>query len=267
MIAESLPPLFDIGANLLDDQLSINFDNIVHNAKKNNIQKIIITSSSLEDTYRAKELIIREPGILYTTVGFHPHNAKLFKNEHLDAMREMCNQDYVVAIGECGLDYKRNYSSKEDQINCFKKHLELATDIDLPMFLHEREAHNDFIILLKEYAHLIEDIVVHCFTGNKESLMNYLDLGCYIGITGWITDPRRGYHLHDIIKYIPSDRLMIETDSPYLMPFIEDTNKSKYNEPSNLVYVLEAIANILEKDKHMLAKELYNNSCRFFNIV
>ena len=170
MIAESLPPLFDIGANLLDDQLSINFDNIVHNAKKNNIQKIIITSSSLEDTYRAKELIIREPGILYTTVGFHPHNAKLFKNEHLDAMREMCNQDYVVAIGECGLDYKRNYSSKEDQINCFKKHLELATDIDLPMFLHEREAHNDFIILLKEYAHLIEDIVVHCFTGNKEKL-------------------------------------------------------------------------------------------------
>jgi len=108
--------------------------------------------------------------------------------------------------------------------------------------------------------------VVHCFTGNKASLKSYLDLGCYIGLTGWITDPNRGYHLHEIIKYIPDDRLMIETDSPYLMPFSDSISNKKYNEPSNLIYVLEAIASILNKDKNTLAKQLYKNSCTFFNI-
>ena len=134
------------------------------------------------------------------------------------------------------------------------------------MFLHEREAYSDFVVLLKEHIHLIEDVVVHCFTGDKKSLESYLDLGCYIGITGWITDPKRGYHLHDLIKYIPSDKLMIETDSPYLMPFNYPISNKKYNEPSNLIYVLDAIAGILKKDKNILAKEIYNNSCRFFNI-
>ena len=181
-------------------------------------------------------------------------------------MLELCEHDYVKAIGECGLDYKRNYSSKNDQINCFTKHLELATSIDLPMFLHERDAHDDFIILLKEYSHLVEDIVVHCFTGDKKSLSSYLDLGCYIGITGWITDPNRGYHLHDLISYVPSDKLMIETDSPYLMPFNSPIKNNRYNEPSNLIYVLDAVASILQKDKNILAEEIYNNSCRFFNI-
>ena len=134
------------------------------------------------------------------------------------------------------------------------------------MFLHEREAYSDFLILLKEYVHLVEDVVVHCFTGDKKSLESYLDLGCYIGITGWITDPKRGYHLHDLIKYIPSDKLMIETDSPYLMPFNYPISNKKYNEPCNLIYVFDAIASILKKDKNILAKEIYNNSCRFFNI-
>jgi TatD DNase family protein len=136
----------------------------------------------------------------------------------------------------------------------------------MPMFLHEREAHKDFLKLLKEYIPKIEDVVVHCFTGDKISLKNYLDLDCYIGITGWITDPKRGSHLHDIIKYIPSDKLMIETDSPYLIPFYDEIENKKYNEPSNLVYVIDAISNILKKDKTLLSKELYNNTCKFFNL-
>jgi TatD DNase family protein len=134
------------------------------------------------------------------------------------------------------------------------------------MFLHEREAHEDFLKLLREYIHKIEDVVVHCFTGDKASLKKYLDLDCYIGITGWITDPKRGLHLHDILKYIPSDKLMIETDSPYLMPYYDQIENKKYNEPSNLIYVLDAISNILKKDKSLLSKELYNNTCKFFNL-
>ena len=233
-MANSVTPLFDIGANLLDSQLSKNFHEVITRSKENNIRKIIITSSHIDDTYQAKELIDREPDLLYTTVGFHPHNAKDFKDSHIDKMLELCEHDYVKAIGECGLDYKRNY--------------------------------DDFIILLKEYSHLVEDIVVHCFTGDKKSLSSYLDLGCYIGITGWITDPNRGYHLHDLISYVPSDKLMIETDSPYLMPFNYPIENKRYNEPSNLIYVLDAVASILQKDKNILAEEIYNNSCRFFNI-
>ena len=265
-MADTPGPLFDIGANLLDSQLIKNFDSIVSKSIENNIRKIVITSSHINDTYEAKKLIDQHPDILYTTVGFHPHNAKDFSESHLEKMMELCKHEYVKAIGECGLDYKRNFSRKDDQIHCFIKHLELATLIDLPMFLHERDAYNDFVILLKDHIHLIEDVVVHCFTGNKKSLKSYLDLGCYIGITGWITDPKRGYHLHDLIKYIPSDKLMIETDSPYLMPFNYPVSNKKYNEPSNLKYVLDAIASILKKDKNILAKEIYNNSCRFFNI-
>ena len=117
------------------------------------------------------------------------------------------------------LDYKRNYSSKEEQISCFKTP-RTGNNTSMPIFLHERDAHSDFYIL-KEYIDLIEDAVVHCFTGDKKALESYLDLGCYIGITGWITDPTRGYHLHDMIKYIPTDKLMIETDALYLMPFNE----------------------------------------------
>ena len=109
-------------------------------------------------------------------------------------------------------------------------------------------------------------MVVHCFTGDKASLKKYLDLDCYIGITGWITDPKRGAHLHDILKYIPSDKLMIETDSPYLSPVYDEIENKKYNEPSNLVYIIDAISNILKKDKSLLSKELYNNTCKFFNL-
>tara|TARA_Y100000389_G_scaffold204577_1_gene258105 strand:+ start:4770 stop:5576 length:807 start_codon:yes stop_codon:yes gene_type:complete len=265
-MANNVEPLFDIGANLLDRQLFKNFNEIVSKCKTNNIKKIIITSSHIDDTYKAKELIDREPDLLFTTVGFHPHNAKDYKDEYYERMVELCNLDYVKAIGECGLDYKRNYSNKNDQLYCFQKHLELATEINLPMFLHERDAHFDFSKILKEYIHQVEDVVVHCFTGDKTTLEDYLDMGCYIGLTGWITDPNRGHHLHDIIKYIPSNKLMIETDSPYLMPYSYNIDRNKYNEPSNLVYVLDAVSCILKKDKRLLANELYNNTCKFFNI-
>jgi len=258
--------LIDIGANLLDQKLYKNFDSVIQKSKDNNLKKIIITSSCIEDTHAAKVLIDKEPELLCTTVGFHPHNAKDYNDNHYDEMLKLCNLGYVKAIGECGLDYKRNYSSKIDQLYCFKKHLDLACELNMPMFLHERDAHQDFLKLLKEYINKIEDVVVHCFTGDKQSLKNYLDLDCYIGITGWITDPKRGSHLHDIIKYIPSNKLMIETDSPYLMPYNFDIKNKKYNEPSNLIYILETISNILKKDKSLLAKEIYNNTCKFFNL-
>ena len=265
-MANNPQPLIDIGANLLDKNLYQNIDSIIQKSKSNNVEKIIITSSHINDTKEAIKLIHKEPNMFYTTVGFHPHNAKDYKDHYYDEMDNMCNLPEVKAIGECGLDYRRNYSSPIDQIYCFRKHLDLACNNNLPMFLHEREAHDDFLILLKEYIHKIENVVVHCFTGSKQELENYLDLGCYIGITGWITDPKRGYHLHDIIKYIPSDKLMIETDSPYLLPFDYSITNKKYNEPSNLIYIMDAISKILKKDKKVLSSEIYNNTYDFFNL-
>tara|TARA_B100000900_G_scaffold238379_1_gene202506 strand:- start:754 stop:1560 length:807 start_codon:yes stop_codon:yes gene_type:complete len=259
-------PLIDIGANLLDKQLLKNFNIVIDKSKKNNIKNIIITSSHIDDTRKAKELIDKEPNYLYTTVGFHPHNAKEYQDKYYSEIQDLCALDYVKAIGECGLDYKRNYSTKKQQMYCFQKHLELATEINLPMFLHERDAHYDFLNLLRQYINQIEDVVVHCFTGNKESLENYLDMGCYIGLTGWITDPKRGYHLHDIIKYIPDDRLMIETDSPYLLPFCDDITNKSYNEPSNLIHIANEISRILKKDKEKLLLQIYTNTCKFFNL-
>ena len=265
-MANKTAPLIDIGANLLDKQLHKNFDSIIDRSKKNNITNIVITSSNINDTHQAKELIDKEPGYLFTTVGFHPHNAREYQDNHYSEMEDLCKLDYVKAIGECGLDYKRNYSTKKQQIYCFQSHLELASQITLPMFLHERDAHFDFVNLLRQYINKIEDVVVHCFTGNKNSLKKYLDLDCYIGITGWITDPNRGIHLHDIIKYIPHDRLMIETDSPYLLPFSDSIKNKSYNEPCNLIFVLDEISRILKKDKKELSSQIYTNTCRFFNI-
>lgn len=258
-------PLIDIGSNLLDKQLIKNINSIVSNCRRNNIEHVIITSSHIDDTTNAKFLIDEYPNMFSTTVGFHPHNAKYYKESYYQQMLRLSKEDFVVAIGECGLDYRRNYSEPKDQLQCFIRHLDLAVECNLPMFLHEREAHKDFIILLREYINQIENVVVHCFTGDLESLKNYLDIDCYIGITGWITDPNRGYHLHDIIRYIPHDRLLIETDSPYLMPFSYEIDNKKYNQPSNLIYVLDFISKILKKNPNDLASQLYNNTIEFFN--
>ncbi len=265
MVSNPIEPLIDIGSNLLDKQLLKNIDSVVSNCKKNNIKHIVITSSRIEDTTEAKSLINKYPEMFSTTVGFHPHNAKFYKESSYNQMLQLAKEDYVVAIGECGLDYRRNYSEPKDQVLCFKRHLDLATNINLPMFLHEREAHEDFIGMLREYISQIENAVVHCFTGDLKALKNYLDIDCYIGITGWITDPKRGYHLHDIIKYIPEDRLLIETDSPYLMPFSYKIKNKKYNEPANLIYILDFISKIMKKKSDELASQLYNNTCNFFN--
>ena len=265
-MAKNVLPLIDIGANLLDKKLFQNIDTIIQNCKSNNIEKIIITSSHINDTREAIEFMQKEPDMFFTTVGFHPHNAKDYEDQYYDEMNNLCKFPQVKAIGECGLDYRRNYSNPVDQIYCFRRHLDLACINNLPMFLHEREAHNDFLMLLKEYIHKIENVVVHCFTGTKKDLKNYLDLGCYIGITGWVTDPKRGMHLHDIIKYIPADKLMIETDSPYLLPFNYPIKNKKYNEPCNLIYILDAISQILKKDKTVLANEIYTNTNNFFNL-
>ncbi|MEC9205823.1 MAG: TatD family hydrolase [Pseudomonadota bacterium] len=258
--------LIDIGANLTHDQLFKKIPSIIKKFKASHVQKVIITSSNIHDTEIALDLIKKFPNVFYTTVGFHPHNAKDFEENDIEKMKVLTNNSNIVAIGECGLDYYREYSPKKQQIECFEKQLDLCSKIDLPIFLHERGSHNDFYSMVKEYINKIDNCVVHCFTGTKNELLKYVDLGCYIGITGWITDLERGSHLHDIIKLIPEDKLMVETDSPYLMP--KNINKSydTLNEPAYLPYIVEVISKCLNKDIEYVCGKTYENTKRFFKI-
>tara|TARA_Y100000748_G_scaffold250122_1_gene215136 strand:+ start:2297 stop:3088 length:792 start_codon:yes stop_codon:yes gene_type:complete len=258
--------LIDIGANLTHPELYDHLDKIVDNILSSDTELVIITSSNIQDAEIALEIINRYPKIFFTTIGYHPHNAKDFRPEHIYEIKKYCKQNKVIAIGECGLDYYRKYSSVEQQIFCFENHLMIAKDNNMPVFLHERHAHNDFIDILKKYKDNIDKAVVHCFTGNKNELEAYLDLGCYIGITGWISDLDRGRHLHNLMKYIPKDKLMIETDSPYLIPKNLPFKHDGINQPSYLNYVAETIAECLNKDITYIKDISIENTKRFFSL-
>jgi TatD DNase family protein len=258
--------LIDIGANLTHPELNKKIDVIVDNIKSANIEKVIITSSNIQDTKEALKIINKYPDLFYTTVGFHPHNAKDYSSNYVAEIETLLNNKKVLALGECGLDFYRKYSTKEEQIFCFEQHLEIANTIKKPVFLHERHAFKDFSNILNKYKDGLCKYVVHCFTGTKEELKKYIDMGCYIGITGWITDESRGKHLHEIIKYIPEDRLMIETDSPYLIPHNINSKHDGINEPSYLTYVAETIAKCLNKDINYVKDITLRNTKLFFNI-
>ena len=258
--------LIDIGANLTHPELYNQLDKIVENLQIADIKKVIITSSNLGDTKTALDIINLYPNLFYTTVGFHPHNAKDFSLSDIDKMHDYSKDKNIVAIGECGLDYYREYSTKEQQIYCFEEQLSIAESLELPLFLHERHAHKDFAKILKSHINKIKNSVVHCFTGTKNELKTYLDMGCYIGITGWISDTNRGKHLHDLLEYIPEDRLMIETDSPYLIPHNLPFKHNGINEPSFLNFVAQTIAECLNKDINTIKEITYRNTKRFFSI-
>lgn len=258
--------LIDIGANLTHPELYNQLDKIVENLKTADIKKVIITSSNLGDTKTALDIINLYPDLFYTTIGFHPHNAKDFSLEDIDKIHEYGKDKKIVAIGECGLDYYREYSTKEQQIYCFEEQLSIAESLKLPLFLHERYAHKDFTKILKSHINKIKNCVVHCFTGTENELKVYLDMGCYIGITGWISDTNRGKHLHDLLEYIPEDRLMIETDAPYLIPHNLPFKHNGINEPSFLNFVAQTIAECLNKDINVIKEVTYNNTKKFFSI-
>ena len=264
---KSRPPFIDIGVNLTHDQLLDNIDKVINDMIDANVNNAIITSSCIDETYKALEIIDKYPSIFYTTVGFHPHNAKEFKESNISIIKKLLENKHVVAIGECGLDFYREYSTKREQVNCFENHLSLASETKKPLFLHERDAFNDFYDMLKNHCDNLQNFVVHCFTGNKSNLIKYLDLGAYIGLTGWLTDTNRGSHLKDIIKFIPHDRIMIETDAPYLIPHNMNFKHDGMNKPAYLPYVAEAVALSMDLELNYLSTITIENTKKFFNLI
>ena len=252
--------MFDIGANLTSSHFSKDLDAVVNDSFTAGVEKICVTSSNLDEVKNAKKITEKYEN-LYYSVGFHPHNAKDFKIEFLKDMSIYLDDPKAICLGEMGLDFNRNFSSKEEQILCFESQLSLANSINKPLFLHQRDAHEEFLNVLDNYE-FNQKLIVHCFTGNLSELEDYLKRDFYIGITGWVCDLKRGLELRECINHIPQDKLLIETDSPYLSP----RKKIRRNEPKFLIDVAEEVATLRQETKESIIKSSYENSLNFFNL-
>jgi len=257
--------LVDIGANLAHDSFDDDRDAVLERAAAAGIAQLVITGSSDDSNVAALELARSHPGRLFSTAGVHPHHASDYTSDSDALIRKLCVEDGCVAVGECGLDYFRNFSPREAQLDAFRAQLAIAADNALPVFLHQRDAHDDFVEVLEPMLPKLGRAVAHCFTGEGESLREYLAMGLYIGITGWICDERRGRHLHDIVGIIPDDRLMLETDAPYLMPrSLQPKPATRRNEPMHLAEVLRVVAEARGQDEAHVAATSTANARRFF---
>jgi TatD DNase family protein len=229
---------------------------------------MIVTGTDIHHSRLALELNHRYPDTLLTTAGVHPHQASEFDNNTTAVLRGLCVKAPVVAVGECGLDYNRNYSAPEAQRQAFEAQLQLACELRLPVFLHQRDAHDDFVSMLKDYRKELPGAVAHCFTGNVNEALEYVDMGMYIGITGWICDERRGADLQHAVREIPVDRIMLETDAPYLLPrdLKQVPVQKRRNEPCFLPHICKVTAACMGIDQSRLADNALQNTCRFFAI-
>ncbi len=260
-------PIIDIGANLAHDSFDDDRDAMMQRAADAGVATMIVTGSSDESNRRAAALAEASPGVLYSTAGVHPHHASDYNDDSDALIRSLAGRDVVVAIGECGLDYFRNFSPREAQLAAFRRQLEIAKETGLPVFLHQRDAHDDFVEVLEPALPDLSRAVAHCFTGEHESLREYLAMGLYIGVTGWICDERRGRHLYEIVDVVPDDRLLVETDAPYLLPrTLQPKPKTRRNEPMHLPEVVRVVADARGQSVEHVARITTENARRFFNL-
>jgi TatD DNase family protein len=259
------PTLVDIGLNLAHDSFDHDRDHVVATATAAGVRYMVITGSTLDSSRAAIELARAAPDRFRATAGIHPHHAREFHAGDVATLRALLLEPAVGAAGECGLDYFRNFSPHEDQERVFRQQLALAAELGKPVFLHQRDAHDAFLAILREFRGRLPAGVAHCFTGDERELRDYLDLDLSIGITGWICDERRGHHLRELVRAIPADRLMIETDAPYLMPRdLRPKPQSRRNEPKYLPHILATVAACRGEPAEVLAEVTTRNALRFF---
>lgn len=253
---------YDIGLNLFCRQFP-EPDKIIQNAMESNVC-CILTGTNPKENQKIDNFVKTHP--VYGTAGIHPHNADKATQQDFALIEKLISENpKIVAVGECGLDYDRMFSTKENQIRCLEKHIVLAEKLGKPLFLHERSATEDFTKRFKKHKELCEKSVVHCFTGNKETLERYLSMGFSIGITGWICDDRRAKELRDAVRIIPLDRILIETDAPYLTPK-NVPGLDRTNVPQNILYVAKELAKYMKISEEDLIKHAKQNTERLFHI-
>jgi len=259
--------VIDIGINFTDKVFSKDLPECILSAHAADVTQMIVTGTDIEGSQQAAQLAEAHPESLYSTAGVHPHHAKDWQPSDYESLKKLAQSDNVVAIGEAGLDFNRDFSPRADQEKVFEQHIELAIETGKPMFLHERDAFERFHPIIKQYRDSLSSVVVHCFTGSKEALFAYLDLDLHIGITGWVCDERRGQHLLPLISEIPEHRLMIETDAPYLLPRnIRPKPKSRNNEPAYLPWVVEKLSECTGKSIEQIASQTTLTSESFFRL-
>jgi TatD DNase family protein len=255
--------LLDIGINLTHESYRSDLAAVMERAAHAGVTRMIVTGSSVAGTHEALALVHSHPDVLRCTAGVHPHHASELDAAQLRELATLAKAHDVVAVGECGLDFFRNFSPREAQLHAFRAQLELARELRKPVFLHQRDAHDDFLAVLHDFRDLAG--VAHCFTAGPDEARAYLDLGLHIGITGWICDERRGLHLREVVRMVPADRLLIETDGPYLLPRdLRPKPESRRNEPAYLPHILSAIAAARGETADSLAERTTQNALTLF---
>ena len=295
--------MIDICANLAHESFDADRNAVLERAWAAGVEAIIVTGSSADSSRKALKVARnyspspcgrglgggasfanplpqslpaggREVPALYATAGLHPHHASDWDAEHAALFRELAQQPEVVALGEFGLDYNRNYSPHDKQKLAIIAQLELAAELKKPVFLHQRDAHAEFLPILKEFRPQLTDAVVHCFTDTPAALEDYLALDCHIGITGWICDDRRGHDLRQTVRKIPDQRLLIESDAPYLLPrnapkpepgLVAGPVRQR-NEPCFQPYVVRALAKARGHSEAYVNRVTSSNAQRFFRL-
>lgn len=253
---------YDIGLNLFCKQFP-DSEKIIREAAQAGVA-CILTGTDQKENKKINDFVKEHE--VYGTAGIHPHNADSAKQEDFEFIEKIVKENQrMVAIGECGLDYDRMFSVKENQIRCLEKHIVLAERLDKPLFLHERSASEDFVRRFKKHPEICKKSVVHCFTGDKKTLDKYLSIGFSIGITGWICDDRRAKELREAVGIIPLDRILIETDAPYLTPR-NVAGLERTNVPQNIVYVVKELAKYMKVPEEILAENARKNTERIFQI-
>jgi TatD DNase family protein len=260
--------LIDIGANLTHESFRSDLDAVLQRAVDHGVSRMVVTGASREGSQQALRLAEAHPGSLFATAGVHPHHAIDYDDATDTLLRELATHPAVRAVGETGLDYNRNYSPRDVQLAVFERQLQMAVDLHKPLFLHQRDAHDDFLALLKRYREKVPAVVVHCFTDSGAALRDYLTLDCHIGITGWICDERRGTHLRELVKEIPANRLMIETDAPYLLPrTVRPQPAHRRNEPMYLRHICDEVARDRGEPVEITAANSTATAAAFFGLA
>jgi len=258
--------LTDIGLNLTHDSFDVDREAVLNRAQMAGVSRMLITGSDTSHSQKALALVKKYPNTLRSTAGVHPHHAGAVSAIDIPILRELMQQPEVLAIGECGLDYFRNFSTHEDQERVFRWQLDCAVEFRKPVFLHERDAHETFNSVVAEYRPRLVGAVAHCFTGDIAQVRNYIEMDLYVGITGWICDERRGQALREAVKHIPLHRLLIETDAPYLIPrTIKPKPASHRNEPMHLTEVLKKLALCRGESEEVIASATTENAKRLFD--
>jgi TatD DNase family protein len=259
--------LIDIGPNLTHRSFETDREAVIARALAAGVSQMILTGTALHSSRRAQELAASHPDVLFSTAGVHPHDTSRCDKQTLQAIEALLQLPEVVAVGECGLDFNRDFSPRNIQLRWFEAQIDLAVATGKPLFLHERDAHAAFLDCLDAYTDRLPPAIVHCFTGDARALAAYLDRGFFIGITGWICDERRGRPLQNLVKKIPLNRIMIETDSPFLIPRdLSPKPTETRNEPAFLPHIAKTLAHHMNLSPEDIATATTQNARQFFNL-